>query len=122
MTDFNVSTKQIIVTKGKEPKDGESAYQIAFRNGFVGTEQEWLRSLYPDMSRFVADEIPSGLVNGINATFTAEYDFIPESVVVKLNGIAQKKVIEYNTTGNRTIIFLVSPTSSDYVTIDYIKL
>lgn len=26
-------------------KDGESAYEIAVRNGFVGTEQEWLESL-----------------------------------------------------------------------------
>lgn len=26
-------------------KDGESAYQVAVRNGFVGTEQEWLESL-----------------------------------------------------------------------------
>ncbi|WP_036256500.1 lipoprotein, partial [Mesoplasma syrphidae] len=26
-------------------KDGESAYQIAVRNGFEGTEEEWLESL-----------------------------------------------------------------------------
>lgn len=32
----------VIVTKGE---DGKSAYEIAVRNGFEGTEQEWLESL-----------------------------------------------------------------------------
>ncbi|MBQ8394677.1 MAG: hypothetical protein IJX49_03810, partial [Clostridia bacterium] len=27
-------------------KDAESAYDIAVKNGFVGTEEEWLRSLH----------------------------------------------------------------------------
>lgn len=31
--------------KGKDGKDGDSAYQIAVKNGFVGTEQQWLDSL-----------------------------------------------------------------------------
>lgn len=30
------------------PKDGASAYEIAVRNGFVGTEQEWTDSLKSD--------------------------------------------------------------------------
>lgn len=31
--------------KGKDGKDGKSAYQIAVENGYTGTEQEWLDSL-----------------------------------------------------------------------------
>lgn len=30
---------------GKDGKDGLSAYEIAVKNGFVGTEQEWVNSL-----------------------------------------------------------------------------
>lgn len=31
--------------KGKDGKDGESAYQIALENGFVGSQAQWLESL-----------------------------------------------------------------------------
>ena len=30
---------------GKDGRDGDSAYKIAVKNGFVGTEKEWLASL-----------------------------------------------------------------------------
>lgn len=36
---------QITTSKGKDGKNGESAYEIAVRHGFTGTEQEWLESL-----------------------------------------------------------------------------
>lgn len=32
------------------PADGLSAYEVALQNGFVGTEEEWLQSLLPDMT------------------------------------------------------------------------
>lgn len=31
--------------KGKDGKDGESAYQIAVNNGFIGNQSQWLESL-----------------------------------------------------------------------------
>lgn len=43
-------------------KDGESAYEIAVRNGFVGTEKEWLESLEAD--------VPPSLPNPHALTFT----------------------------------------------------
>ena len=33
---------------GKDGKDGKSAYEIAVKNGFEGTEAEWLKSLHGD--------------------------------------------------------------------------
>lgn len=33
------------VTEVLHGKDGKSAYQIALKNGFVGTEEQWLESL-----------------------------------------------------------------------------
>jgi hypothetical protein len=35
--------------KGASGKDGASAYEIAVRNGFRGTEKEWLESLKPEV-------------------------------------------------------------------------
>jgi hypothetical protein len=36
--------------QGNTGVDGLSAYEIAVQNGFVGTEQEWLQSLQPDLT------------------------------------------------------------------------
>ena len=50
--------------KGEQGEAGESAYEIARRNGFVGTEAEWLESLKMDATELqsvvqqeVADQI-----------------------------------------------------------------
>lgn len=44
-------TDEVIITKGDK---GDSAYEVAVKNGFEGTEAEWLESLKPSIS---ADEI-----------------------------------------------------------------
>jgi hypothetical protein len=41
----NSSNKGEKGDKGDPGINGESAYQVAVRNGFVGTESEWLNSL-----------------------------------------------------------------------------
>lgn len=69
----------------------------------------------------IVDEVPSGSINGSNATFTTAENFIPESVELTLNGIAQRKgaSYDYTTTGNNTIIFNNSPDSGDTILVDY---
>lgn len=70
---------------------------------------------------FVVGEVPTGLVNGSNATFTTAFAFIPESVEVKINGLTQKKVTHYNTSGTTTILFTDSPTTGEIILVNYIK-
>lgn len=70
---------------------------------------------------FVFGETPNGVINGINATYTTDFDFVPETVEVKLNGLTQKVVDDYNTSGTDTIIFLVSPLTDDKILVNYIK-
>lgn len=67
----------------------------------------------------VFGEVPSGAINGTNATFTTEFDFVPETVQVILNGMIQKRVQDYNTSGTQTITLNVSPTSGETLTINY---
>jgi hypothetical protein len=71
--------------------------------------------------KFVFLEIPSGLMNGSNATFATDYQFIPESVEVVVNGLTQRLVEDYLTSGNNTIIFSVSPSTNDTILINYLK-
>ncbi len=67
----------------------------------------------------VDGETPAGAVNGINATFTTLQEFIPSSLKVYLNGVRQKIVEDYNTSGTQTINFVVSPLSTDVILTDY---
>ena len=39
------TTSDIVFEQPEDGKDGESAYDVAVRNGFEGDEQEWMKSL-----------------------------------------------------------------------------
>lgn len=74
------------------------------------------------IDNLVNEEVPTGTINGSNATFTTEFDFEPESVEVYINGIKQRKVTDYNTSGNRTIQLNTSPLTGDILLINYLKI
>jgi hypothetical protein len=70
----------------------------------------------------VFNETPLGIMNGVNVNFTTLHNFIPETMTVFLNGIFQKVVIDFNTTGNNTLILTNSPSSLENILINYTKL
>ncbi len=72
-------------------------------------------------AEIIYGEVPSGAINGSNATFTTAYDFEPETVQVILNGMIQKLVQDYNTVGTQTITLNVSPSSGETLIINYQK-
>lgn len=69
----------------------------------------------------ILGEIPTGLINGSNATYTTLFDFVPSKVAVYVNGLLQKKITHYNTSGTTTILFVDSPLTGDIIEVDYIK-
>lgn len=71
---------------------------------------------------WVIGEVPLGVINGSNATFTSALDFVPETVMVYAGGVRLKKVDDFQTTGNTTVIFNQSPQTGENILIDYIKL
>lgn len=61
--------------KGEQGETGESAYEIAVRNGFVGTEQEWLESLKMDTSELesvVQQEVASQIGTTVEDSVTEQ--------------------------------------------------
>lgn len=72
-------------------------------------------------AEMIFGETPGGTINGSNATFTTAFDFVPGKIEVYLNGLAQKMVTHFNTTGTHTIIFTDSPLVGDLITVNYIK-
>lgn len=69
----------------------------------------------------VIGEIPAGAMNGINATYTSEFDFVPESVEVFLNGVRQKIIDDYQQIGTTQIQFIASPGINEKILINYKK-
>lgn len=55
-TNIEVASKEARIVKvgmkGSQGASGNSAYEIAVKNGFVGTEEEWLSSLKGDSFKF----------------------------------------------------------------------
>ena len=70
---------------------------------------------------FVAGETPSGAVNGSNATFISAFAFVPESVTVLINGLTQRRITDFNTSGTTTIILSDSPQTGDSIRINYLR-
>ncbi len=71
-------------------------------------------------SKFVFGETPTGSINGSNATFISQFNFVPESVVVLVNGLEQRRVTDFNTSGTQTIILSDAPLTGESVRINYI--
>lgn len=62
-----------------------------------------------------------GVINGVNATYTTEHPFFPESVSVSRNGLRLRRVDEFNTTGSQTVTFSISPEVGELLSVDYIR-
>lgn len=71
---------------------------------------------------FIKSEIPIGVIDNSNATFTSINSFIPGSLELYLNGLKQLPTQEYITIGTNTISILTSPQITDTITINYIKI
>lgn len=70
---------------GTSPKDGLSAYEIAVKNGFVGSEQDWLNSLKGDKGNDASqiDTYDLYLTAKERDGFTGTYlDFIKQNISV----------------------------------------
>lgn len=63
-----------------------------------------------------------GTIDGSNATFTTPEQFIPEEITVRVNGLSQRLIVDYNTSGNSTVLFTSSPQVGDVLTADYRRL
>lgn len=71
------------------------------------------------ISDLVLGEIPAGLVNGVNNSFTTAFEFA--SVSLYINGLKQMNA-HFSTSGNSVIIIDDPPQTGDEVTVDYLKL
>lgn len=62
-----------------------------------------------NLSIYISDEIPSGVINGVNKVFTTVRNFINSSVSVTVNGLEQKPGLHYTLSAGNTITFADAP-------------
>lgn len=75
----------------------------------------------PSRSIEVFGEIPSGAINGVNATFVTTYPFRTNSERLYLNGVRQKRVDDYTVSSPTTVVFVLPPKTNDHVLVDYAR-
>lgn len=97
---------------------GLSAYELAVQQGFVGTLAEWLATI--PMVNFITREVPTGIINGINATFTLANIPILGSESIFLEGLLQNLGTDYTISG-LTITMLNVPQTNDILLVSYMK-
>lgn len=73
------------------------------------------------LNDLIISEIPSGIINGINSIFTTQFNFIPETVEIYLNGLKQRIIEDYQLIGNNTIQFVFSPFNNENILVNYLK-
>ena len=91
--------------------DITQAVNIAINTGGIG-------------QTFIINETLTGAINGVNKVFTTNYQFLPNSTKVYMNGLNQKRTSSYNEISG-TIVFDVAPRPNLFgdceLTIDYIQ-
>lgn len=68
----------------------------------------------------IMGEEPAGAVDGVNKTFTTEFNFLSGKIGVYVNGLRQRKS-DYHETGTNQISIDDAPQTGDAVQVDYIK-
>jgi hypothetical protein len=69
----------------------------------------------------IVNEVPQGVINGLNATFTTAFPFIPGTLEVFINGIKQSIVSDYQTIGTNIILLVFSPLIGESIIVNYKK-
>ena len=96
---------------------GGTTGQILTKVDNTNYNTQWSNAQLP-----IINEVPNGLINGSNATFTTNFNFTSGTVQLFLNGTLQKIINDYQVIGNNTILLNISPMSGENLLINYIKL
>ena len=75
---------------------------------------------YFDSANFVDEEVPAGLVDGMNNIFTLAYDPLPNSVKVYVNGQRMANNADYTISG-KVITMATPPPATTIILVDYKK-
>jgi hypothetical protein len=90
----------IEVSSASQGPKGDSAYEVALENGFVGTELEWLESL---KAKVAYTHVQS--VSITTWVITHNLNYMPNVTVIDSGGNSVEGEIFYNNTNQLTLSF-----------------
>jgi hypothetical protein len=67
----------------------------------------------------VVGEVPSGLINGTNTTFTISQTFVAASLAVYLNGLRQRPTTDFTIADSTHFTLTSAPLAGDSLLADY---
>jgi hypothetical protein len=73
-----------------------------------------------NIADYIVGDTPTGTINGINATFTLANTPVTNKEIIHLNGIRQKRTVDYTISG-ATITMINIPETGDELIADYLK-
>ena len=82
--------------------------------------ESWLMAKYSYLNRVINGAF-TGDQDGSNVVFNINENILPDTLVVRFNGVTVQKDLEYSIDGNN-IILLTAPTTEDTLGFDYNKL
>lgn len=116
-------------TRGKVRTDGTENALVITANVLPlptgAATESTLQDILDALDIYVIGETPSGVVDGMNDTFTTFFTFKPGTTHLYLNGIRQKEGVGFDyveEVDNQTITFATAPILGDTLLIDYTKL
>lgn len=92
-------TIRLMALQGQRGDDGDSAYEVAVNNGFVGTEPEWLETLIGTSSR--DEQVFSGDASDTTFVFTGMVITDKLNIMIFVDGIVQREA-DYSLSNNGT--------------------
>lgn len=105
--------------KGEKGDTGNSAYQVAVDNGFLGTEEEWLRSLESKIAKFNY-VIPASFDGQTTLEIPLTTFSQDDDLLLVLNGTVLYETNDYTYTGNT--INLVKPVKDYQSATFYLRI
>lgn len=110
------------------PRSGETPSQIEVRSRRIKKNHDAiLNQIVADFENVsedgdsvdVRNEVPVGLINGVNKIFTTTYNFVPRSTIVTKTRLRFMLDEDYTETGDNEITFTTAPRINEYLLIDY---
>lgn len=73
-----------------------------------------------DVTNWVAQDLPNGIVDGVNTIFTLTFTPVSNSLILRKNGVTQIRGMDYNLSGN-SITMTAAPILTDNLHASYFK-
>jgi len=77
----------------------------------------------PLVIRHVENELPTGLIDGLNSSYSTEFKFQAGTLKVYLNGLRLVSGIgnDYTITDNQNFVMNYTPLTGDMLLVDYLR-